>query len=185
MATDNGWLDNRAVMAELGRLCQQKKSGTVLIATQDNHLARVLLEAGEIISMVFGQKHGQEAIPLVSNITAGRIRFSDGKAGGMRDSESLPPTESILRLLGANVPAARPAGGTPIGAAALKLIEEELVEFLGPMANLVWQENLDKIANPGKPENLAKLIDAVAAEIGEPAKIKRFKQQVRNRLGLS
>ena len=185
MATDNGWLDNRGVMTERGRLCQLKKSGTVLIATQDNNLARVLLDAGEIISMMFGQKHGQEVIPLVRNITAGRVRFSESKTGGMRDSESLPPTEIILRQLGANVPAARLDSGRPIGASALKLIEEELVEFLGPMATLVWHENLDKIANPGKPENLARLIDTVAAEIGEPAKIQRFKQQVRDKLGLS
>jgi hypothetical protein len=184
MATDDSLLDNRGLMAEIGRLCQQKKTGTLLIATQDNNLARVLLDAGEIVSMVLGQKHGQDVIPLMRNITAGRIKFSEGKAVGMRDTNSLPPTETVLRQLGAYIPAALPAGGVPIGAYALKLVEDELVEFLGPMASLVWNENLDKFTNPGKPENLTKLIDAVAAEIGEPGKIQRFKQQVRAKLGL-
>lgn len=184
MATEDSLLDNRSLMAELGRLCQQKKSGTVLIATQDNNLARVLLEAGEIISMVFGQKRGQDVIPLVRTITAGRIRFSDGKAGGTREIDSLPPTETVLRLLGAGAPVAPPANGAPIGASALKLVEDELVEFLGPMASLIWREHLDKAANPTQPETLARLIDAVAVEIGDPDKIQRFKGRVRSKLGL-
>ena len=184
MATDDSLLDNRALMAEIGRLCQQKKSGTLLIAAQDNSLARILLNSGEIVSMVLGQKHGPDVIPLIRSITAGRIKFSEGKAVGIRDSDSLPPTETVLRQLGAQQPAVRSASGVPIGASALKLIEDELVELLGPMASLVWNEHLEKFAEPGRPENLARLIDAVAAEIGDPGKIQRFKQQVRGKLGL-
>ena len=184
MATDNSLLDNRGLMAEIGRLCQQKKSGTLLIATQDNSLARILLDTGEIVSMIQGQKHGVDAIPLIRSITAGRIKFSEGKAVGIRDSDSLPPTETVLRQLGAHQPTVRSAAGVPIGASALKLIEDELVELLGPMASLVWNEHLEKITEPSRPENLVRLIDAVALEIGDAGKIQRFKQQVRAKLGL-
>jgi hypothetical protein len=57
------------------------------------------------------------------------------------------------------------------------LIERELAEFLGPMAGLICQEHLADRTHLD-PLEIAKLVEAIAKEIGDPAKEERFKQRV-------
>jgi hypothetical protein len=67
-------------------------------------------------------------------------------------------------------------------ASAGAAIEEELTEFVGPIAPLLCRPHLDRAAAAGPPWDWQALVDAVAREIGDLAKEERFKQQALARL---
>ncbi len=61
------------------------------------------------------------------------------------------------------------------------LIERELAEFLGPMAPLICDEHLTGRTGLG-PQEINKLVEAIAGEIGDPAKEAQFTQRVLSQL---
>jgi hypothetical protein len=177
-------------MDELQRSCIERRSGTLLIATEDNQLARIFFHEGEITSLTYGLKHGMEAIGAIKEIKQGRAKFSHGRVGDSRGGK-LPATAEVLQLLAGKrrAPAATPARPAPKAVSndqvpsALKVIEAELVEFLGPLAKIVWSEHLERIGKPVSSRQLPTLIDNLAKEIGDPTKVKSFKEQVWQKIG--
>lgn len=179
---DDTTLGYRELMDELRRYCLEKRTGSVMIATAENLLVRVLLGDGAIQSIVVGGKQGQAALPLLKGIKSGRIRFSDGK-GGLQPDPSLPSTQDILlELGGAN--AASDAGRVSRAVdskrlpGVLQAMENELVDVLGPMASIVWAERLAKVPDISRAGALSMLVDELTREIGDPQKAKRFKERI-------
>lgn len=194
MAADGATLSNlmsyAQVMDELRRACVEKRSGTLMLATADNQLARISLQDGEVVSINYRLKSGREAIPLLKEIKQARMKFSQGKAGGDAPAAGLPPTSEIMRMLNADKGAAPAAAATAPSSVstdqvpkALKIIEAELVEVLGPLANIVWGEHLDKLGKPVLASKLRGLVDGLAKEIGDPTKIQAFKDKVWQKIG--
>lgn len=190
MADQTAPLTYGQLIDELRRACVDKRTGTMMIATQENQLARILFEDGEIVSIACGLKRGRDAIPLLQEIKQARVKFSRGKIGS--HSGALPPTAEIMRMLSGET--AAPAAATTTAPAtagltadqvpkALKVIETELIEFLGPLANIVWAEHLERIGTPVGVRKLHGLVDGLAKEIGDPTKIQRFKEQVWQKIG--
>lgn len=180
----------KELMDELRRSCIEKRTGTLLIATVDNQLARIYLENGEITYMSYGLKKGAEAIIPIKEITKAQIKFSQKQIGG-HQGEKLPSTAEILHLLAGErrAPTTAAARPTPRSVTsdqmpgALKVIETELVEVLGPLAIIVWSENIERIGKPTNPPQLQTLIDNLAKEIGDPSKVKHFKEQIWQKIG--
>jgi|MudIll2142460700_1097286.scaffolds.fasta_scaffold00624_7 hypothetical protein len=175
MAADDTLLNTRQLLQELGQLCTLKKTGTALIATQDNQLIRIVMDAGRIVSLAVGSKSGPDAIALVRAVKAGRLRFSEGGATAAREAEALPPTDKLLQMLGGGVSAPAPAVGS-VSAALLTRIEDALIEHLGPMGSLIWREQLDAAPDARTPPGVARAIEAAAKQIGDPGKIQRFRE---------
>jgi hypothetical protein len=193
------------LLSELSRLCAARRTGTMFIATTDNQSARIGLQQGDIISLVFRTQRGLEAIDRIRKITAGRFTFSDTVVDRVASAD-LPTTSDLLSLLAGNgappvVSAApappappphaapRPLAPTQAQAAARSelvrvqaVIEAELTEFVGPIAPLLCRVHISKAAAAGSPLDLPALVEAVAREIGDRAKEDRFKQQALARL---
>jgi hypothetical protein len=193
------------LLSELSRLCAARRTGTMFIATTDNQSARIGLQQGDIISLVFRTQRGLEAIDRIRKITAGRFTFSDTVVDRVASAD-LPTTSDLLSLLAGNgappvvsatpappapPPDAAPRPGAPAQAQAAAspelvrvqaVIEAELTEFVGPIAPLLCRGHISKAAAAGSPLDLPALVEAVAREIGDRAKEDRFKQQALARL---
>ena len=193
------------LLSELSRLCAARRTGTMFIATTDNQSARIGLQQGDIISLVFRTQRGLEAIDRIRKITAGRFTFSDTVVDRVASAD-LPTTSDLLSLLAGNrappvvsatpappapPPHAAPRPGAPAQAQAAAspelvrvqgVIEAELTEFVGPIAPLLCRGHISKAAAAGSPLDLPALVEAVAREIGDRAKEDRFKQQALSRL---
>ena len=193
------------LLSELSRLCAARRTGTMFIATTDNQSARIGLQQGDIISLVFRTQRGLEAIDRIRRITAGRFTFSDTVVDRVASAD-LPTTSDLLSLLAGNrappvvsatpappapPPDAAPRPGAPAQAQAAAspelvrvqgVIEAELTEFVGPIAPLLCRGHISKAAAAGSPLDLPALVEAVAREIGDRAKEDRFKQQALSRL---
>jgi hypothetical protein len=166
-------LTYKQLIDQLQRFCVEKKTGTVLIATEDNQLARILLENGDITFLAFGQKQAQDAVALIREIKTGRVKFSEGQVGSS-GKQVLPPTREMLQAL---------AGTRATPAAALKIIENELIDILGPMGSIICAEHLKKIGDLTQASALTDFINAVAREIKDPTKTRRFKEDVLKKIG--
>ena len=191
----------RQLMTELGALCAAKRTGTMFIATTDNHSARIGLRQGDIVSLVFRTQRGLEALDHIRKITAGCFSFSDAVVDKATHAD-LPYAADLLALLvGEESPLPPPASAspgavaprTPTAAAtppvehpelvrAQAVIESELTEFVGPIAPLLCREHIARTAAAGPPWDWRELVEAVAREIGDPAKEDRFKEQALARL---
>lgn len=155
----------------------------VFIVTDDNQMARLNLNAGQIDFISFHNKRGRDALAMFSNIHAGRLRFEAGHTSE-KAALDLPSTVDILDYL------AKPAGapgmsagssapkptGKALSAAHRLMIEEVLTEYIGPMASIVCEEELN--AAPDLESGLRRL----AAQIQESSQAKDFLTQVHARL---
>lgn len=192
------------LIAELRSLCAAKRTGTLFIITLENHPAQLVLRDGEIVGLSYRLTRGPDALAPLKVFGAARCRFQQESVQSA--DPRLPPTAEILALLGPESGSVvggrqatlttdhrtagpeppsgsrRAAGSGPtLDAEAFgrlrPLIERELAEFLGPMAPLICDEHLAGRTGLGAQE-VARLVEAIAREIGDPAKEARFTQRV-------
>ena len=168
------------LMVVLVRFCREGRSGTMYIATPTNQFARIVLDRGTIVALSFRSQHGTDALPSIRGIPGGRFKFSAGQTH-IDAKHALPADYNPLQMLCAGTASrAAPRGALPADglAPALRMIERQLAEFLGPIAGIVCEEQLGKLGPPRKTEDLCGLLDALASEIRDPAKARRFHDQV-------
>lgn len=173
------------LVSELKILCREGRTGTAYLVTDDNRMARIGMAAGKIDFLWFHSKRGADALIMMSQIHAGRLRFEDG-VKAPADTADLPSTAEILEFLlsplAAASTAAAPVPGAPqaqaaVSAAERAMIEELLTDYVGPMASIICDEQL----NEGT--DLETALKALAAEIQDSGQIKEFLDRVHTRLG--
>lgn len=183
MGDEPGLQPHDRLIDELHALCVAGRSGTMFIITGENHAAQFVLRNGEIVYLTYRLLRGLDALPSMRIFRAGRYRFQDEPVD--RTDPGLPPTPDLLALLSpehtgtVEPPQTEPTTGTAKAPDSLRLlIERELAEFLGPMASLICEEHLAQATDLDSPKSLARLVEAIANEIGNPTKEAHFKQQV-------
>src|SRR5215813_8393417 len=183
MGDTDGVVTYRQLIGELRRFCEQRRTGGVFITTSDNHSVRFTLQNGTIVAVGFRNQTGPAALASVQKIQKGRVSFSDGLPS-QDPQPGLPSTAALLTQLehadsGAADSDAPNAGPGPINEALAKsrtIIEAELVEYLGPMARVVFGEQI------ATASNVTQLIETLAGEFKDPAKFAQFKARVQERL---
>lgn len=177
-------------------LVESEETGTLYLATNDNHAASFGLENGNLVSIRCQGFKGINALDALLGIESGRCRFVAHSAGLYEKAAPLPPTQELLGILETQrvgATSAPPATGTaPLqtgngSGVALPLsdcrsiVTEEATEYLGPMGGFVCDELFDEVA-PTTIEDVTTIIDRVANEIGDPKREKEFKTRVLQRL---
>ena len=180
-------LSYQAILQQLARLHRDKRTGMARVATSDNQLLQVAFSDGEIVGFTLGLKHNLDAVKhFAAETRPGRLRFSETKPR-VAEGVALPPTAGILRMLGltdtlASLPVE--ASGEPT-VQAVTTIEREVVEFLGPMASIIWDEQLALVGDLTRAGAIQKLIDGLAREIsktGDTKKAQHFRATITKKL---
>jgi hypothetical protein len=168
------------VKGELHKLCQEKRTGTLFIASVDNRLVQFGLDQGQIVFVSCQNKRGPEALLLLQeqNFKVSVTRFVEGQSPVNR--LELPPTDQILQQLEGGV-GRLPAMGDPasrrtLGDKAKTVLEQELVEFIGPMAAIICEETWNSVGE------LEAALEVLSRELPDPGQVARFRQNVLNRL---
>ena len=189
MAEGTTLIEYDKLMAELAGLCASKRSGTMFIKTWDNHSARFVLDRGKIVSCNYSLKRGYDALPLLKSIKAGTYYFADDVFSAIAEVP-LPSTDEFLKQLSdeafVHAPEATvrtlPKGGAALNG-VLNTIKEELTRIMGPIADMIFEDYIEDHGTPENRDGIRKLIDAMSAEIGEPAKERLFIDRVSKRIG--
>lgn len=176
-----------SLMQALRALTEQSATGTLMIATDDNHSARFVLDRGGIVAVAFGRLRGMEAVAAMRGIRAGRHRFARGVQVGASESQSLPPTpELVATLLGDGGPAQPSAEpGDTLATAPDRIravVVEEVAELLGPIATLICDEHFASRGVPTGRRALEGLLEALAAELPDPTRARALRERVLARI---
>ncbi len=176
--------------SELQRIRDDQLTGIVFIASSDNRSAQIsFLDGVMVYAQCQGQK-GRKAIDLIAQMPQVRFRFQKGPVPSSRIE--MPSVEEVCACLHAvektdavRIPDTEKAppqqGAAQIskeGALSLqeqRVIQEVLVECIGPMAMILCEDYL------GKVKTVEEAIDTIANEI--PAQqAARFREGVSRRL---
>ncbi|HAO34265.1 MAG TPA: hypothetical protein PLP22_05890 [Candidatus Competibacter sp.] len=167
----------------LRELCREQRTGVLYIATTNSLLAQFGLSEGEITFLSFQNKQGVEALEafdlaLRQDAGIGSTRFASN-VHVPSSKGAMPPTEYILEQL-ASESARPPELGDPksvrITEATRAIVEQELVELIGPMGTLLCDEVW------GEFNSLDLILEALGRELPDPAQTGRFRQNVLKRL---
>ncbi len=80
---------------EIRKLCTAGASGTLYAITEDNHSVRIVVDGGDIVSLIVGRLKGAAGIARLKGAGVSRYRFQRGlvvrgsAAGGVSLSELL------------------------------------------------------------------------------------------------
>jgi hypothetical protein len=97
----------QGVVDYLKQLCAQGRSGTVFLVSDDNRMAQVRLDNGQIASLLCRNLRGLEAVGILRGMRHARLRFDETFLGkGENDHLS---NQAIFEQLFAEGPAATPA----------------------------------------------------------------------------
>jgi hypothetical protein len=169
------------LIAEIHRLSQEGQSGTIFITSNDGHLARIVLNKGDITSLIFDSKYrGHDAIPLLLTINSARIQFADGIFD--RDQKiPLPSTKEIFHQLDENLhhrEREKPLS-TPKFSEVVEYIRKALATHIGPVALIVCEEYLQNVGLIKSLDDAFAMIDALAPEIKHPEEEQAFKAKLK------
>lgn len=92
-----------AIVADARKLCQEKRTGTLLIENSYHLLGQISFQDGEIVSLFSQGKNGTDALPSLLNIESGTVAFFEGKVSV---NASMPSTVDILKYLSSATPTA-------------------------------------------------------------------------------
>ena len=163
---------------QLKQHCAQGNTGTLSLATSENHHATISLKGGEVVGVAYRQFKGEAALEKIRQIRAARCSFVDGMLRTTETDFSLPSSDELLDYLGVSAQAPAVAVDDNTRAA----IEAEATEYFGPMAATICEEHIALGGDLNKEENLLQVLDSIAAEVGDAEKAARLKQGVLNRL---
>jgi hypothetical protein len=189
----------RRIVEMVREFCTQRRTGTVFIVSDDNRMAQVHLESGNIVALLCRGRRGQEALAGMRTMQAGRLRFDDNYLTA--DSAEHFNTCDVLEALTGGVPArsraverlqpaaprpapvpvqAAPAQGGPgtVTPAQAAMLERILVQYIGPMGEIVCA---DHVAQAG---NLKALIELLAEEVPDEDKAAQFSKEASRLLGV-
>lgn len=172
----------RTTSDKLHELCRGGCTGTLYIATTGSLLVQFGLCDGEITFLSVQNKQGLEAVEaldslLKQDIRIGTTRFSEGHVPTSR--AALPSTRYLLERLGgetARAPDMQDPRSVRMTENAKTVVEQELVEFIGPMGAILCEEVW--FSSGG----LDTVLDLLGRELADPDQAARFRHNVLKRL---
>lgn len=179
----------------LRQLCAQERSGTVFLVSDDNRMAQVRLDKGQIASLLCRNRRGLEALGILRSMAHARLRFDetflargendqlsnqavfDGLAGAAPVVAPAVTAVAAPALPAVPTPAAAraPAALTP---RARAVIQRVLTQYIGPMAEIVCDDHFAAAAD------LPALVRLLAGEISAPAQAAKFSADIARELDL-
>ena len=152
------------LIAELRRLCAQRRTGTLFIATADNEGGQIALRDGLVVGTRFRRKTGMEAAHGLRKIT--RVRFSFTRDFVDAPDPGLSSTSVLSVLTDANRASEDLAG----------ILTAALTTYLGPTAALIVRDQLREAERTGRP--VAEVVDVLATGIEDRMAAAAFKTTV-------
>ncbi|MFZ6801203.1 hypothetical protein [Undibacterium sp. Di24W] len=182
------------IIEDIKKLCAQGRTGTIFLVSDNNRMAQVFLDKGDIASILCRGQRGQEALSSLSSMQSARLRFDESlKIVSNRDGlsnqtifEFLMQAAGKLTGVGSSITskavtrppisatsfAEKSAAGFSINAETRKIVQSALTVYIGPIAEIVCDDYFDKATN------LRGLIEQLAGEIPNEASANQFRTEL-------
>ena len=174
------------VVEQLRHYCAERLTGTVFIVSDDNRMAQVQLDGGNIVMLLCRGRRGLDALAAMRTMPSARLRF-DASVAPAGETEHFNTSEIIDRLgisVAGTAPVSAAVRPAPASAAAsqapgtLARLERMLVHYIGPMAQIVCA---DYASHKG---DMRSLVLALASEVPDQRQADAFRAEAAQALGL-
>ena len=119
MAQEKQLSSYKEIMGKLRHLCSDGVTGTLSMATSENHHASISIKEGKIVGVTYRQFKGPAALESIRKVSAAYCAFSPGALRTSEEESSLPSSKAQHELLGINE--IEPAAAAKISNAASKI----------------------------------------------------------------
>jgi hypothetical protein len=201
---ENKTMNHQQLIDEVVRHCSEMQSGTIFLTLPTGESARIVLNEGGICWIAFEQLRGEEAIEAFSQINEARFSFNPllklviGK-------QQLPPTPQVINRLYKQIKDPASQQGVPVLTEVISrqntqdadsdnrpfsleqvrsVLENEAVEYLGPMAKLLCADYLKSMPPQLSHGQVRQLISALKRDIRDERKGLLFMERVTRALNL-
>jgi hypothetical protein len=161
------------LLAAIRRLCVERRTGTLFIATADNEGGQLGLRDGLVVAARFRRLTGLDAAHAIRKIRLARFSFT-------RDAVEPPDPHRPLShgaVLSVLTDAEAPASFVESYGVLRATLITALTEYLGPMAAIVVRDQLAEAERAGREP--AEIVEALARLIDDPAGAAAFRTQMR------
>lgn len=182
------------IVEYIRQLCAQRRSGTVFVVSDDNRMAQVHLENGEIASLLCRNRRGLEALGMMRAMQNARLRFDESYiAKAEKDNLSTQDifddlfgaaSTAVLRDRVSALPAAARASASAAGqqqestltSEVRAIVQRVMTQYIGPMAEIVCEDHFEQAGN------LSALVQLLAGEISAPEQAAKFRADIAREL---
>ncbi len=187
MASEDA-LDNfSALMGRVKHAVEQKETGTFFILANQKSSATISINQGNIIQITYSKVRNEHAIPYLKKISSCSAKFSRGFVIKLDNQGTTLRQDDVQQLLSlGRETASQPANDTSDGGAgaqkelsseAKDLLEQALIDYVGPFASIVCQEVFSSVSSPQSA------IEMLAAVIPDHDESRSFMDQASKKLG--
>lgn len=183
----NGEITRNQLIDLLRELVEKRRTSTLYVRTDDNHLIVASVERGEIVSLLCGPRKGERAIPSIRKMRTGTYRMEESVTAHRRLGANLPPSEVLFSLMleGGNEEETDEAGGTAVSDCqwVQDVLCKMLAEYMGPIAPLVCRETVKAAGGIDSSDKVKRVVETLSQEIDNPSEAERFRSRARTELG--
>jgi hypothetical protein len=180
------YLNYDEFLVQLRRMVENRADAGLRMVTDAHHFVGITIRGGAIVALHYGPNKGRRALADICRMRSGALTVGD--ATPYPPQADLPATAEILRILGErdaesalvpNPPRAAAPGPAPrqLEPQALERVRAALLQCIGPIANLLVKDVAGQMGGIHSDADLARLVDALAEEIDDPAQAARFRSQ--------
>jgi hypothetical protein len=202
----SGVLSLRQLIDKLVRYCKEGESGTIFFNLVTGQSARFVLNKGVICWVAYENLRGEEAIDEIGGILEARFSFNSSLKLVI-GQQQLPPTYELLKILYKrskaltlehdDIPVVTEmvsplyyegsvTEARPFSLDQFRLIlEEEAIEFLGPMAKILCADYLKALPNQLSHSEVRDAIVYIMQDINDATKRQQFMTRVKKALNLA
>lgn len=133
------------IVSQIKSYWSQKSTGALLLKLSNDKLLQLFFEKGELQSIKYHGLSGMEALKHISSVVAVKSQFHEGAIS--RIVNDLPDTSDIINMINDGSFGQQSGGAksaTYISAEHKALIESIFTEYVGPIADLIFNEELQQ-----------------------------------------
>ncbi|MBK6999247.1 MAG: DUF4388 domain-containing protein [Rhodoferax sp.] len=182
MATDfkdSSFFPLQTALMEIELLCEKARSGVAYLISDDNRLAQVHLRKGAVVTAIFRNKRGKDALEHIRSIRSCSFRFDEKVAPSASvdlSSEAFFSYFAFNSTVGASASTSdvswdQKTSQLGLSAEVRLALETTLKKYIGPIASIVCEECFDQL------NDAASVIDALAKEVPTQAEAVKFRAE--------
>jgi hypothetical protein len=207
---DNEVRSYRQLLDELARHCKERSSGTIFFNLVTGQSARLVLNKGVICWIAYEELRGEEAIEAITAIYEARFSFNpllklaigqqqlpstsrllkrlykDGDAASTNEQKDVPVVTEMVSPASSLNDVYEKSEERPYSLEHVRMaLENEAMEFLGPMAKILCADYLKAMPNYLSHSEVREVIGSLVQDINDDTKRQRFMGRVKKALSIT
>ena len=185
--TERCSVDYQTLIEVLRDLVSQRQTGTLFITSAEQHSAHFVLNNGTICAVGYRFKRGMAAVDAMRQMRAGSYRF-EANIVCAKSTSDLPDAQRLLALLTDVEPATDAAAEQPVAtrtepaatprqmAPFVALIQKQLTQHLGPVAEICCEDYLERTGGVHSLADLTDMVHTLSEEIADNDERREFEE---------